>query len=375
MINRINLLASLNNSFELFGRTIYWYGVILTFGMVCALGLLIILAKREKVEPEFCLTAFLFAIIFAIFGARLFYVVPRADFYFTSWSGFMDAFNISEGGLTIIGGIPMGALGIYIACRIYKKSFFRICDLVVPCLLLGQVIGRWGNYVNGELYGFEITNEAFQKFPIAVKIVEGGTEVWHAANFFYEMMLNLVMLIIMLALTYTIKKKLKVGFLSILYIIWYGIVRGLLEFVKVGQLMWGSVRAVQFICFLCAAVGVVFLVLLQLDIIRFETPKMYDRHFKIVHEPPEFGAVIEQSIDIDQPKNFVYYISKFIPPLEAKRLEKLKAQLPVTGEISENIEEIEQANDNNITVNDIVQNGSAQNGNELLDDKIDSDVE
>ncbi len=65
-------------------------------------------------------------------------------------------------------------------------------------------------------------------------------------------------------------------------------VRGILEFVKVGQLMWGSVRVVQLICFLCAAVGVVFLVLLQLGIIKFETAKMYERHFQIVHEPPEY---------------------------------------------------------------------------------------
>lgn len=302
----MNLLSAINNTFELFGLEIHWYGVILTTGMVCALILLVFLAKREQVEPEFCLTTFLFAIVFAIFGARLFYVVPRFDEYFTSWDGFLRAFNISEGGLTIIGGIPMGALGVFISCRIYKKSFVRICDLIVPCLLLGQVIGRWGNFVNGELYGFKITNDAFCKFPIAVYIEGSG---WHAANFFYEMMLNLLMFIVMIALTFTIKKKLKVGFLSGLYIIWYGVVRGILEFVKVGQLYWGNVRAVQLICFLCAAVGVVLLVLLQLGIIKFETPKMYERHFKIVHEPPPYveetanGAVA--SVDIVQEDNCV----------------------------------------------------------------------
>lgn len=292
-----NLLSSFitfyDKGFYIGNIEVAWYGVILTSAMVCALILMVILAKREKLEAEFCLTTFLFAIIFAIIGARLFFVVPRFDEYFTSWEGIGRAFNISEGGLTIIGGIPCGALGVYIACRIYKKSFFRVCDLIVPCLLLGQVLGRWGNYVNGELYGFEITNPAFQKFPLAVW-VEGG---WHAANFFYEMMLNLVMLIIMLALTYTIKKKLKVGFLSILYIVWYGVVRGILEFVKVDQLMWGSVRAVQLICFICAAIGFVILGLLQIGFIKLETPKMYDRHFKVVHEPPAFGEPIVEQAD------------------------------------------------------------------------------
>lgn len=283
-----NYLLAASNTFELFGLTIHWYGVILTFGMICALFLLMFLGKREGLDTDFCLSTFLFAIVFAIIGARLFFVVPRFDQYFTSWSGFLRAFDISEGGLTIIGGIPMGALGVYISCRIYKKSFIRVCDTIVPCLLLGQVIGRWGNYVNGELFGFEITNPAFQKFPFAVWVYDNGQYAWHAANFFYEMMLNLLMLIVMLILTYTIKKKLKVGFMSLLYIIWYGVVRGVLEFVKVGQLMWGNVRAVQLICFLCAAAGVGVLVLLQLGYIKFETPKMYERHFAIVHEPPPY---------------------------------------------------------------------------------------
>lgn len=304
-----NLLSSFitfyDKGFFLGNIEVAWYGVILTSGMVCALILMVILGKREKIEPEFCLTTFLFAIIFAIIGARLFFVVPRFNEFFTTWQGFLDIFNLRLGGLTIIGGIPCGALGVYISCRIYKKSFFRVCDIIVPCLLLGQVIGRWGNYVNGELFGFEITNPAFQKFPIAVWVSDNGHYAWHAANFFYEMMLNLVMLIIMLALTYTIKKKLKVGFMSILYIIWYGVVRGVLEFVKVGQLMWGSVRAVQLICFLCAAIGLVVLALLQIGFVKFETPKMYDRHFKIVHEPPAFGEpIVQQTEDTIQGSKF-----------------------------------------------------------------------
>lgn len=288
-----SLLAAIyfdDKGFSIGSVDVAWYGVILTTGMICALFLMIYLGKREQLEPEFCLSAFLFAIVFAIIGARLFFVVPRFNEYFTSWADFRRAFDITEGGLTIIGGIPCGALGIFIACRIYKKSFFRITDLVVPCLLLGQVIGRWGNYVNGELFGFEITNPAFQKFPIAVWVYdyEVGKYGWHAANFFYEMMLNLVMFIVMIALTYTVKKKLKVGFLSLLYIVWYGVVRGILEFVKVNQLMWGSVKAVQLICFLCAAIGVVVLVLVQLGYIKLETAKMYDKHFKVVHEPPPY---------------------------------------------------------------------------------------
>lgn len=304
------MISAIQESFQIFGLTIHWYGVILTSAMVIALVLFTFLAKREKVESDFCLTMFLFAIIFAIVGARLFYVLPRFETYFTSWEGFKRAFMISEGGLTIIGGIPMGALGILICCKIYKKSPFRIFDLVVPALLLGQVLGRWGNFINGELYGFEITNPAFQKFPIAVFVWHEGAYEWHAANFFYEMMLNLVGLIIVLALTFTIKKKLKVGFLSFFYLIWYGLVRGCLEFVKIDQLMWGNVRAIQLICFICVGIGIILLVLLQKGIIKLETQKMYEKHFQIVYEPPEYIESVVNDIVVNANDIIVDYEKK-----------------------------------------------------------------
>lgn len=300
MFNFGAIISAISQSFTLFGIEIYWYGVILTTAMVCALFLFMFLAKREGVESDFCMSMFLFAIIGAIIGARLFFVIPRFDEYFTSWEGFKNVFNIREGGLTIIGGIPCGALGILIACKIYHKSPFRIFDLVIPALLLGQVLGRWGNFVNGELYGFEITNPAFQKFPIAVEVWHNGALEWHAANFFYEMMINLVGLIIVLALTFTIKKKLKVGFLSFFYLIWYGLVRGCLEFVKIDQLKWGNVPAIQLICFICVGIGIVLLVLLQLGYINLETQKMYERHFNIIYEPPAYiEGELNTSTNID----------------------------------------------------------------------------
>lgn len=278
----------MSKTFEFLGLTIHWYGVILTFGMICALGLFYILAKRNHIESDFVLSMFIFAIVFAILGARLFFVIPRAEYWqWDSFSDFLNMFNIAEGGLTIIGGIPCGALGIYICCRIYKKSLFRVLDLVVPALLLGQVIGRWGNFVNGELYGMEITNESLQFFPFGVQI--GGT--WHCANFFYEMVLNAIALIVFLILIYKFQNKLKCGFISVSYVIWYGIVRGILEFVKIDQLTWNGIRVIQLICFICAGLGIIVLVLLQLNIIKLETDKMRQLHYiHVSHEPPEYES-------------------------------------------------------------------------------------
>ena len=285
----LNLLAG-SNTFELFGITIHWYGVILTSAMLIAFFLFLYLAKKNDIESDFSLTMFLLAVTLAIVGARLVYVVPRFNEYFTSWEGFLRAFNISEGGLTIMGGIPGGAIGIMIACKIYNKSVFRVFDLVIPCLLLGQVIGRWGNYVNGELYGMLMPIEALQFFPFSVWVYdpELGAYGWHCANFFYEMVLNFIAFIIVMVVIFKYKDKIKVGLISLFYVLWYCLVRGLLEFVKVGQLYWGNVRAVQLICFLAIPIVLVFIVLVQMGKIKLETEKMYERHFKIVHEPPPF---------------------------------------------------------------------------------------
>ena len=289
------MLSVINNTFEIFGMEIHWYGVILTTGMVVAFCLFLYLAKLKKIEVDFSLTMFLLAIIFAIVGARLIYVVPRAsDYdYFVTWDGLLRAVSISEGGLSIIGGIPAGALGIYIACRMYKKSIFRVLDIVIPCLLLGQIIGRWGNIVNSELYGVEITNQFFQTFPFAMLI--NGT--WHASIPFYEMMINLVGFAGIITLMFTLKEKLKVGAVAALYVFWYCLVRGILEIWKVGNLMWGNIGAIQLICYILAPVGLVLLVLIQLGYIKLETTKMYDRHFSVVYDPPAF--VEEDDIQIE----------------------------------------------------------------------------
>lgn len=286
---------------------IKWYAIIIVSGMLIALGLFMFLSskrsiivdktnmleKRRSLDNEFCLAMFIFAIVFAIVGARLFFVIPRGDL--------ASFFDFRTGGLTIIGGIPCGALGIYICCLIYKKSFFRVTDLVVPCLLLGQVIGRWGNFVNGELYGMEITAEWLQFFPMAVQI--NGT--WHAANFFYEMMLNLVGMCIALYLIYRYKERIKPGVLTTGYLAWYALVRGCLEFLKEDPHRWGNVKAVQCICFIVLPIAIIFLVLLQRGVISLETQKMYRMHFNVPSEPPEFVeksesvAIVSDMINTD----------------------------------------------------------------------------
>lgn len=284
----------MNNTFELFGLTIHWYGVILTFAMLMALVLFTYLCHKRKLTTDFAMTIFLFAVVFAIVGARAFYVLPRKE-YWASFDDFLRMFNISEGGLTIMGAIPIGAIGVLIACKICKKSPLRVLDIVVPAMLLGQIIGRWGNFVNQEVHGVAIVEEWLKFFPMGVNI----NGIWYYASFFYEMMLNLVGLIICLTIFFKVGEKLKTGMMTWGYLLWYALVRGCLEFVKEDPLMVGSIRVTQLICFCMIPIIILFMILTQMGIIKFETRNMYMKHFGLAYEPPPYvGEIPSQNKDI-----------------------------------------------------------------------------
>jgi prolipoprotein diacylglyceryl transferase len=195
------------------------------------------------------------------------------EYSLSSWQGFVDAINISNGGLTIIGGIFGGALGVFFCClRNRKYSLMHVADCVVIAVLLGQIIGRWGNFFNQELYGIEVTNESLQRLPFAVFI--DATGKWHYASFFFEGTLNAVGLAIALVMYFVPKKPLKNGTFSIFYLGWYGLVRGSLEFIKDGDpVTFGNsdVKVVQVICYIVFIVCIVLQVLLQFGKISFET--------------------------------------------------------------------------------------------------------
>lgn len=136
-------------------------------------------------------------------------------------------------------------------------------DVAAPVLILGQAIGRWGNFANQEVYGFEVTNSAFQWFPFSVFIESSQT--WHLATFFYESVINLVGFFVLVKL---LRKTEKPGSVTFSYLIWYGVVRLILESLRVQQfvlyipgttLMFSSVASMVFI-----AVGIAGLVLIKL---------------------------------------------------------------------------------------------------------------
>ncbi|MDE6758305.1 MAG: prolipoprotein diacylglyceryl transferase [Clostridia bacterium] len=257
------------------GFEIYKYALMITFGIILSFALYLLLANKRGIDLDFSLELFIWVVPMAVIFCRIFYVVPRLGDEYTlkTWQGFLDCIDIRGGGLTIIGGIFGGALGILFCCLRNKKySLMRVADCVVIALLVGQIIGRWGNYFNQELYGVEVTNPALQHFPFAVYI--DSHRAWHYASFFYEGVLNAIGLIIALLMFFLPKKPLKVGTFSLFYLMWYGLVRGTLEFLKGSDTQTignTGIKTVQLICYVMCAVTLVLQILFQFGKVRLET--------------------------------------------------------------------------------------------------------
>lgn len=272
-----------NVAFSIGGLDIYCYAIMITLGLLLAFALVTYLLKKRGIGVEFALELFLWVVILAVVCCRLFYVVPRigTTYDLTTAEGWAEIFNLRQGGLTIIGGIFGGVIGI-IGCCLRNKmySIARTADLVVLALFVGQIVGRWGNYFNQELYGLEITDPSMQWFPFAVHVVKGNIDLgWHCALFFYEGVLNFIGLCIGLTMfRYKIDKR-KPLMIGIFYLLWYGIVRGSLEFLKMEHATFPGteVGIVQVICYCMAAACAVLIILYAKGIINFRFLDKYNK--------------------------------------------------------------------------------------------------
>lgn len=144
-------------AFEIFGRPVYWYGILIATGVLIGIYLAMGYARRLKFDPEVILDFALLAIPFAIVGARLYYVAFQWDIYKDNP---IDIFKIWEGGLAIYGAVIGGIVAAMIFSRWRKMNFWDLVDIVSPSLILGQAIGRWGNFFNQEAYGRIVTDRA-----------------------------------------------------------------------------------------------------------------------------------------------------------------------------------------------------------------------
>ncbi len=248
-------------AFEVFGRGIYWYALILTSAMI--LGVLYVMwrAKQEKISSDTIIDYALFGIVFGVIGARLYYVLTTLDHY----DKFVEIFYVWEGGLGFYGGIIGGAGAIICVARYKKMSSLKMFDLIAPAMLIGQGIGRWGNFVNGEAYGSVETFEFFgARFNISgadlpwvmqIDSVNNGVAVSSVLcqpTFLYE---SLWILLGFILINIYFKKRSFDGQILFAYLAWNGLGRMFIEGLRTDSLYVGPVKISQLLALLFFVCG------------------------------------------------------------------------------------------------------------------------
>lgn len=235
-------LRDVPKSFSVFGFTIALYGVIIAIGVLGGVLLAAHVAKLEGLDADLIWDFAIYAIIFSVIGARIYYVVFRWDAY---KDNLLDVFNLRNGGLAIYGAVIAAFLTLWIYCRRKKQSFLQIADICVPGLVLGQIIGRWGNFTNREVFGEYTDNLLAMRLPaqmvrtadisetIAAHMAEGTNYIQVHPTFLYESLWNLALLCIMLV--YRKHKKFE-GEQWLLYLGGYGLGRAWIEGIRTDTL-------------------------------------------------------------------------------------------------------------------------------------------
>ena len=212
--------------FKVFGLSIHWYGVIILAGLILAVLYMIKRSPDFGLNEDKIYDLALYMVPLGIVGARLYYVVFNFSIY---KDNFWDAFKIWEGGLAIYGGIIFGVLGIYLFSRRNKIPFGNVLDISSLGVIIGQIIGRWGNFINREAFGTE-TN-----VPWRMGLTAPGYEtVYVHPTFLYESLWNLVGFIFLHI--WSKKHRRYDGQVFALYIAWYGLGRFFIEGLRTDSL-------------------------------------------------------------------------------------------------------------------------------------------
>ncbi len=267
-------------AFELFGKPVYWYGIIITLGIILSVAYAFYRLKKAAISLDDMYDYAIFTIIFGIIGARAYYVLTNLDVY----DSFLSAIAIWEGGLGIYGGIIGGALALISVALFKKKNPLIVLDCVGPSVMIGQLIGRWGNFTNQEAFGintelpwgmrswvvgdsdyrlkgtFEyltLNESALEKqfADIGLDIDPNG---YVHPTFLYESLWNLIGFVI---IHFLYKKKKFNGQMILLYITWYGFGRMLIEGLRTDSLLipGTEIRISQLVGFICFVVGATLL--------------------------------------------------------------------------------------------------------------------
>lgn len=249
-----------------------WYGLLICIGIILAVLNTVRNAKKEGISEDDVMDYALWGVPFAIVGARLYYVLTTLDN--GNYRSFYDVIAIWNGGIAVYGSIIGGAIAVFVVSRVKKQSFISMADAVAPSLLIGQFIGRWGNFCNGEAFGhldrFELLGKVIptpgfaENYPLRMAVcspASGGAWLTVHPTFLYESLWNFLGFIL---LTLLYRKKKYKGEIILGYTAWYGFGRFFVEGLRADSLLipGTGVRISQLLALVTFIVSAALLILL-----------------------------------------------------------------------------------------------------------------
>lgn len=248
----------MNNTFLNIGIIqIKWYSIFIFLAMLSACLLIYKEAKKKKINEEYLINLIFYGIIFGIIGARVYYVIFNLDYYAQN---VLEMFMIWRGGLAIHGGIIFTLIFLILYSRKEKVDILLTLDIIVVGLILAQSIGRWGNFFNQEAFGRVTTLKYLQNIHLPKFVINGMyiQGCYREPTFLYESIFSFLGFLIMLIIRNC--KKLRVGYLTSIYLIWYGIERFFIERLRSDSLMFGPIKVAQFISLVAIIFGIFLLI-------------------------------------------------------------------------------------------------------------------
>ncbi|MBE6139364.1 MAG: prolipoprotein diacylglyceryl transferase [Firmicutes bacterium] len=232
---------------------IRWYSVLILIAFTIGYFLVINRCKKKGISLAHISDMCFYLVIICILGARLYYCLFNLDYYSKN---ILDIFKIWEGGLAIHGGVIAGIIFIYFYTRKKQIPLLDVFDIFAPALVLGQAIGRWGNFFNGEAFGPETTISTLKNLYIPQFIIDGMyiNHNYYHPTFFYESLGCLIIFIIIMCIRNF--KHIKPGQIASIYFIFYGLIRYFVEGLRQDSLMLFNLKVAKLVSIIMILVGI-----------------------------------------------------------------------------------------------------------------------
>lgn len=237
---------------------IYWYSFFIFMALLVGGTMALKEGKKWNISEDLMINMFFFLIPISVIGARLYYVAFNWSYYSNN---LLEILEIWNGGLAIHGALIAGLIFILIYTKKYKINFYRMTDILAVSLLIGQAIGRWGNFFNQEAHGPETTLAFLQKIIPFNYIIEGMNigGIYYHPTFLYESVWCLLGFILLLVLRRL--KYIKTGQITGIYFLWYGVGRFFIEGLRTDSLMLGNIKIAQLISVFLVIIGIVIIII------------------------------------------------------------------------------------------------------------------